>query len=125
MIIAAYLGLVLLLALTIFQIFLIAGAPIGEYAWGGQHKALPKKLRVSSIFSIALYGIFAVFLASKAGIIELIPQGAFLDISMWVITGYFILGIFMNLISRSKKERLLMTPMALMLALSFLIVTMA
>ncbi|MGH7218033.1 MAG: hypothetical protein ACREGE_01105 [Candidatus Microsaccharimonas sp.] len=119
MIISSIVGLTLLLALSIFQIFLIAGKPWGEFAWGGQHKVLPKKLRIGSITSIFLYIIFGIFLASKAGLITLIPSQAIVDVGMWIITGYLILGIFMNGISRSKKERFLMTPVALVLAIVF------
>ena len=35
---------------------------------------------------------------------------------MWVLTGYFALGIVMNAISRSKPERFTMTPVSLVLA---------
>ena len=34
---------------VIFQILLALGLPLGEYAYGGQNKVLPKKLRISSI----------------------------------------------------------------------------
>jgi len=119
----AIIGLTLLLGLTVFQLLLILGKPLGEYAWGGQHKVLPRKLRIASIFSIFLYIVFATFLASKAGIAAIITQQPLLDIAMWAFTAYFILGIFVNLISRNKKERVLMTPVALVLAVVFLTVS--
>lgn len=117
----ASLGLLILLGLTIFQILLIIGKPLGEFAWGGQHKVLPKKLRIASAASIVLYAIFALFLASKAGIVDIITYKPLLNVGMWVFAGYFILGIFMNFISRNKKERALMTPVALLLAIVFVI----
>ena len=119
----AIIGLTLLLGLTVFQLLLILGKPLGEYAWGGQHKVLPRKLRIASIFSIFLYIVFATFLASKAGIAAIITQQPLLDIAMWAFTAYFILGIFVNLISRNKKERVLMTPVALVLAVVFLTIS--
>jgi surface polysaccharide O-acyltransferase-like enzyme len=114
-------GLLALFALSIFQLLLILGKPLGEFAWGGQHKILPKRLRVASATSIVLYLVFALFLASKAGIMEFMPNSQFIDIGMWVFTGYFILGVFMNAVSRNKKERALMTPVALLLAVVFLL----
>ncbi|MDE8668573.1 hypothetical protein PY310_08260 [Pseudarthrobacter sp. H3Y2-7] len=48
-----------LAVLATFQLTLIAGAPFGQLAWGGQHKVLPPKLRLGSAASIALYGFFA------------------------------------------------------------------
>lgn len=115
----AYAGLLILFGLSVFQLSLILGKPFGEYAWGGQQRVLPKKLRIASVSSIVLYVVFGVFLASKAGITQLIPESSFLDTGMWVLTGYFALGVLMNGISRSKKERMVMTPIALLLAVIF------
>ena len=121
--IIASIGLIILFSLSIFQLLLILGKPLGEYAWGGQHKILPRRLRVGSFVSIILYLVFSLFLISKAGILPVISSQPLLTIGMWVFTGYFILGIFMNFISRNKKERALMTPVATLLAIVFLIVS--
>ncbi len=43
---------------------------------------------------------------------------------MWVLTGYFTLGIVLNGISRSKPERNVMTPVSLLLAVLCLIVAL-
>src|SRR5687768_8728090 len=110
-------GVLILFALSIFQLLLIAGKPLGNYSWGGQHEVLPNRLRIASVFSIALYIVFGIFLVSKAGLVNVIPDSSFLAVSMWVFTGYFLLGVFMNAISRNKKERMLMTPVALLLAI--------
>lgn len=125
MTIIALFGILMLVLLSIFQLLLVAGKPLGEYAWGGQYKVLPKKLRIASVFSIILYVVFGFFLASKAGLINAIPDGTFLTVAMWIFTCYFVLGIFMNAISRSKKERALMTPVAVSLAVVFLLVTLS
>ena len=122
---AAVIGLLLLAGLIVFQLFLIAGKPWGEFAWGGQHKVLPKKLRYSSVISIITYVIFGLFLATKAGFTDVISKHTVLNIGMWVFTIYLAFGILLNGISRSKKERALMTPVAALLAISFLIVTLS
>jgi hypothetical protein len=43
-------------------------------------------------------------------------------VAVWVLAGYFLLGAAMNAVSRSKPERIVMTPVALGLAACFLIV---
>jgi hypothetical protein len=59
---------------------------------------------------------------SKSQIINLIPVSTFLNNLMLFITIYFMLGIPLNYLSKSKKERLAMTPIATILAaLSFFI----
>jgi hypothetical protein len=112
---AAVLGCVLLGALTVFQALLVAGRPLGRFAWGGQHVVLPPGLRVGSVISIALYGAFAVLILRAAGALEVLSDG-FVDVAIWVLTAYFALGIGMNAISRSRPERLVMTPVVLVLA---------
>lgn len=121
----AVLTLFILGALVVFQLALILGAPIGKFAWGGQHTKLPQKLRVASISSIALYVLFAAFIASKAELAEVIPHGTLLTAGMWVFTCYFLLGIPLNAISRSKAERYTMTPVVTLLAVAFLLVSVA
>lgn len=112
----------ILLALAVFQIALIAGAPIGKYAWGGSHKVLPVKLRIGSIISIFLYGLIALVVLSKSEIIPIFNNQPVIGIATWVIAGYFCLGVIMNAISRSRYERNLMTPVALVLAILCIII---
>jgi hypothetical protein len=114
-------GAILLAALVVFQVALAAGAPLGRFAWGGQHDVLPRRLRIGSVIAIAIYAVFALFLLSKAGLVSIIGD-PLLSIGMWVILIYLALGTLLNLISRSKYERALMTPVSLAVALSFLAV---
>jgi hypothetical protein len=48
-IVALVVSLAILAALTVMQVLLIAGAPIGEYAWGGQHRVLPSRRRLAAV----------------------------------------------------------------------------
>ena len=112
-------ALLLLLALTVFQFALVFGAPLGNYAWGGQHKVLPTNYRVSSVGSVILYVLFAAVIASKAGFISGIILPHTVTFSMYVFAAYFTLGIAMNAISKSKKERLIMAPVSAVLAMCF------
>jgi preprotein translocase subunit SecG len=43
---------------------------------------------------------------------------------MWVMTAYFVLGVIMNGISRSKPERLIMTPTTAALAALYLVLAL-
>jgi hypothetical protein len=106
----------ILAALAVFQAFLVAGAPLGEYAWGGQHRVLPRRLRIGSVVSIVLYALFAVVALAKVGVLDVFPGTPVVDVAMWVIAGYLLLGVPLNAISRSRKERLVMTPTVLVLA---------
>jgi hypothetical protein len=113
--IAAVVALALLAALAVFQGLLIAGLPLGRFAWGGQNEVLPANLRIGSAVAIALYAGFAVLILQAADAVSPLPDGV-ARVAIWVLAGYFVLGIVMNAISRSRPERLVMTPVTALLA---------
>ena len=100
---------VLLAALAIFQLALALGAPIGRFAWGGQHRVLPARLRIGSVVAILIYALIALIAWDRTGAIDVFPE-LFSIVAMWVVFAYFALGIFLNAISRSKPERYVMVP---------------
>lgn len=57
--VAAVLVCAVLGLLAVFQAGLVAGLPLGRFAWGGQHIVLPSRLRIGSAVSIVLYAVFA------------------------------------------------------------------
>lgn len=73
--VVALVGLVLLGGLAVLQGLLIAGAPLGRLAWGGQNVVLPATLRIGSAVSIALYAVFAVLMLQAAGAFSVLPRG--------------------------------------------------
>lgn len=112
---------VVLILLALFQLALALGAPLGRFAWGGQHRVLPTRLRVGSAVSILIYALIALIAWDRVGVIDLLSD-PFSAVAMWVIFAYFVVGIAMNAISRSGPERNTMVPVTLVLAvLSFLI----
>ena len=113
---AAVAACVILAALAVFQVALALGAPIGRFAWGGQHDVLPRHLRIGSALSVVVYGVIGAILLARAGMIVAGLDDLAVQISAWVVTAYFALGILMNAISRSRPERLVMTPTCLVLA---------
>ncbi len=121
--IAAIAACVVLAALAVFQGALIAGAPIGRFAWGGQHDVLPLRLRSSSAFSIVLYIVFAIVILERAGLVTVLGA-QFAQVAGWVLFGYFVLGIVVNSISRSRSERVVMVPACVLLAVLVLLVNL-
>ncbi|WP_431797946.1 hypothetical protein [Microbacterium kunmingense] len=114
---------VLLVLLGAFQLALAAGAPLGRFAWGGQHRVLPTRLRIGSVVSILIYAVIVLLTWSRVGVIDLFPR-VVSEVGMWVVFGYFALGIVMNALSRSKPERFTMTPVCLVLAVLAFFVAM-
>ena len=116
---AAVLACLLLAGLAVLQGLLAAGAPLGRFAWGGQHRVLPTGLRIGSVISIAAYVLFAVVLVAAAR-----QVGGAVDVAARVLTGYSTVGIGLNAISRSRPERLVMTPVVVVLAACCLVVAL-
>ena len=61
---------VLLGALALFQLALILGAPVGRFAWGGQYRVLPAKLRIGSAVAIVIYALIGALALDRASVIE-------------------------------------------------------
>ncbi|MDI2098304.1 hypothetical protein [Ruicaihuangia caeni] len=110
--------------LTLFQAALALGAPWGRAAWGGQHAGvLPTGYRIGSAVSILVYGFIAVIALARADVVDVLPDG-FAQVAMWVVFGFLALGVVMNAISRSRIERAVMTPVALVLAVLALLIAL-
>ena len=121
----AAIALVIILAiLAVFQISLAAGAPLGHLAWGGQNRVLPRRIRMGSVASVAIYALIALVALDRAGQIDLLPD-LVSRIAMWVVFGYFVLGILLNLASKSRAERAVMVPVTALLAVLALVVALA
>ena len=118
---AAFAACTVLAGLAVFQAALVGGAPIGRFAWGGQHTVLPAGLRVGSAVSIILYAAFGYVALAKANMVPFLGNETATTVVAWVLTGYFALGVVMNAISRSKPERAVITPVALFLAIAYLV----
>ncbi|MGK5113859.1 MULTISPECIES: hypothetical protein [unclassified Geodermatophilus] len=121
--VAALVGAALLAGLAVFQLLLIAGAPLGRFAWGGRTSVLPTGLRIGSAVSIALYAVFALVVLQTGGISGVLP-GGLAGVAIWALAAYFAVGVAMNAASRSRPERLVMTPVALALAVVCLVLAL-
>ncbi|MFD4420305.1 hypothetical protein ACFWN7_02230 [Agromyces sp. NPDC058484] len=106
---------VILAVLAIFQLARAFGAPLGRFAWGGKHRVLPVGLRIGSVLSILVYALIMVIAWDRVGAIDVFPE-PFSEVAMWVIFAYFVLGILLNAISRSKPEGFTMVPVSIVLA---------
>jgi hypothetical protein len=121
--VVAVVGTALLGALAVFQLLLVAGAPLGRFAWGGRHVVLPAGLRIGSATSVALYAAIGLVLLQRAGALDVLPHGL-VDVAIWVLAGYFALGVVLNAASRSRAERRVMSPVAGVLAVVCLVLAL-
>lgn len=121
---AALVAVVLLAGLAVLQLALLAGAPLGHLAWGGGHRVLPTRLRVGSAVALVLYALVALVIWGSAVRLSVPGGAAGADLGIWLLTAYFCVAVVLNAASRSRPERLLMTPVALVLAACCLVIAL-
>ena len=105
------------LGVAAFQVSLLAGAPLGEYAMGGQNPGvLPRSLRIASGVSAVVMLAQAGHYLAQAGILTPLLPPAWNSVANWFWFVFTAIGLVLNSITRSKKERNLWVPV---LAVSF------
>lgn len=122
---AAIIFTILMMGLAVFQSALALGAPLGHFAWGGQHRTLPRGLRIGSLVAIGLYALFSTIMLMRAGLFTPWPDAGWIERATWVVAAYMGLGVVVNAISRSRPERLTMTPLVAVLLVLTLVVALA
>jgi hypothetical protein len=105
--VAAVVAAGLLGVIAVFQLALALGMSARRMAWGGQYDGkLPTGLRVASgVAGVVIYPLATLLILEAAGVtdFEVVPDVG--PIGMWVFTGLFAFGAILNLVSRSKAER--------------------
>lgn len=118
-----YVGACLLIIIIILSVLLICGFPLGELTMGGMYKGVwPKKLRIIAVGQL-LIQLFALYILLSAGtIIPLLLTNKTTKIICFIFAVFFVSNTFMNFISKSRKEKCIMTPMSAIEAICFIIV---
>jgi len=113
------LGAVLFGIIATMTVLVACGLPLGEFTMGGQHKILPKKFRVMAVISVAIQIFAMIIILQAGGFIPLwLSFGATKYICFFFAT-YLSLNTIMNMISKSRKERYVMTPLSLIATICF------
>ena len=113
------LGAALFGLIATMTVLVACGLPLGEFTMGGQHKILPKKLRVAAVISVAIQ-IFAMIIILQAG--GFISLWFSFKITKYICSffaAYLSLNTIMNMISKSRKEKYVMTPLSLIAGICF------
>lgn len=114
------LALLILCALIVFQIAAALGAPIGQFTQGGQAKLLSPAQRQLALMSAVLLLIALYALATQYGLWTVRFLSDRLNhIACWFFALLFSVNVVLNALSRSPQERLVMTPLAVILAYVF------
>lgn len=110
--------------IIILSFLIICGLPLGEMTMGGQYKVFPKKLRILLLTQLVIQVFFMVVILQMGGFITLWFSHSVTKIIGIVMAAYLSLNTVMNLISKSKKEKFIMTPLSFVTAICFWITSL-
>ena len=113
------LGAVLFGVIATMTVLVVCGLPLGEFTMGGQHKILPKKLRVTAVISVAIQIFAMIIILQAGGFISLWLSFKVTKYICFFFAAYLSLNTIMNMISKSKKEKYVMTPLLLIAGICF------
>ncbi len=121
----AILAAVLFSVIAFMTLLVACGLPLGEFTMGGQHKILPPKFRIMAGISFIIQ-LFAIIIVLQAGehILLWFSSGVTKGLCIF-FAAYLSLNTIMNILSKSKKERYTMTPLALIAAICFWITALS
>jgi hypothetical protein len=101
----------------IFQFLLAMGYPLGEYAWGGKKKVLPNTYRYGSGVSVLIFALSILLLLGYKFEFMRIPE------AFPVFGILFLISAIANFNSESRKEKITGTPAAILLYLTYLVLS--
>ena len=113
---AARIYLALTIVVVAFQLALATGAPWGELTMGGAVRGpLPPAMRAAAVGSAVLLLAFGAVVAARAELA--LPRWRHVSRRLvWVVVAYTWIGVVLNAITPSARERMLWLPVALGLA---------
>ena len=120
---SAKLAAVILLGVAAFQLLLVLGVPLGRYDWGGSVEVLPIHLRIASVVAMLVYLLAAAIVLSRAGVVALSTSDRVTHTGTRALTMLFGIGVVLNAISKSDKERLFVPVVLTLSILCFIVAT--
>lgn len=122
---AAILAATGFVGIAIFQAALAFGAPFGIAAWGGTHPGrLPSRLRVASAFACGFWLLAALTVLERGGSAVVSLPSGLARWGTWALVVLLPVGALLNFASRSRWERFVWGPLALVLGVLCLVVAL-
>lgn len=113
------LGVAVFGVIATMTVLVACGLPLGEFTMGGQHKILPKKLRVVAVISVAIQIFAMIIILQAGGFISLWWSFKVTKYICFFFAAYLSLNTIMNMLSKSRKEKYVMTPISLIAGICF------
>ena len=115
----AIIGAITFSVVIILSVLIICGLPLGELTMGGQYKVFPKKLRIVLVTQLIFQIFFVIVTLQMGDFFPLWFSKKVTKIICIVMAVYLSLNTVMNFVSKSKKEKCIMTPLSFVAAVCF------
>lgn len=122
---SANIAISLFIVVIILQLLIALGLLPISIAWGGRQTELTPVLRIASIASAAILGLFAYIIRHRAGLIETKEITLLIKVFAWIVTIYMAFNTFTNLISQSTAEKMIFAPITIILTVVCFIVSIS
>jgi len=123
--VSANIATIMFAVVIILQLLLAAGILPISMAWGGRQEVLTPNLRVASIVSAVILGLFAYIIRRRAGLLGPEEISFIIKVLAWIVTVYMAFNTFINLTSQSSAEMMIFTPISSVLTIVCFIVSIS
>lgn len=106
----------LLVALVIFHLLLLTGIVPYDMVWGGRLNSA-EEMQQFELMSIVINAIMILFVVLRMGWLKMPVSNLIPRIAMWLMVVLFAFNTLGNILSQNEFEKLVFTPLTLILAL--------
>lgn len=117
--ISVWVGSIILLGIAILYCVLAMGLPYGKFAMGGKYEVMPTQMRAACVVSVVFQFFAILVLLQKGQVISIGLSTGLARGICYVFAAYLTLNTVMNGLSKSKSEKIAMTPLSLVAAICF------
>ena len=122
---SANIATILFVVVIILQLLLAAGILPVSMAWGGRQEVLTSNMRVASIVSAVILGLFAYIIRRRSGLMGPEEISVLIKVLAWIVTVYMAFNTFTNLTSLSSAEKMIFSPITSVLTIVCFIVSIS
>ena len=109
-------SIVILILLIVFHILVMAGIIPHTIVWGGRIEEGESLLKFE-LFGLATSLLFLFIILAKSEYLKLKKYRKIINVAVWIMFVWFLLNIVGNLFSTASPEKLIFTPISIILSI--------
>jgi hypothetical protein len=115
---------ILITVVVLFQLALAAGMPWGHLAMGGRYPGVfPPAMRIAALVQIGVLALLVLIVLTRAQMI--FPAWyAVSEKAIWVVVAVSAISLVLNVMTPSKWERILWSPVALLMTVCSIVIAL-